>query len=188
MSDLKKLKLRHRLSKAARSGVGNMSRKRTRAGLLAVALGFTASVVAAPPAPPTTKAASASAIVHHRWFQVGSASWYGGKFQGKKTANGEHFDMNALTCAHRSLPMGSWVRVTNLRNQKTVFLRVNDRGPVAANLIMDLSYAAAQKLGIDGLGKVKVETVNDPEMAKELVASLPAAEPMPWSVARGLGR
>ena len=98
--------------------------------------------------------------------------------------------MNSLTCAHRSLPLGSWVRVTNLHNEKSVFLRVNDRGPVAESLILDLSYAAARKLGINGLGKVKVEEVapNDPQMAQQLVAMVRPTDPPKWPVARGMGR
>jgi rare lipoprotein A len=109
-----------------------------------------------------------------RWFQVGQASWYGRTFQGKKTANGEAFDMNGLTCAHRSLPLGSWVRVTNLKNRQSVFVRVNDRGPVAENRVVDLSMAAARAVGLRGVGKVKLEPVlgNDPQMARELVAQL----------------
>jgi rare lipoprotein A len=112
------------------------------------------------------------------WYQVGRASWYGKQFQGRKTANGERFDMNALTCAHRSLPLGSWVRVTNLHNKKTVFLRVNDRGPVPESLVLDLSYAAAQKLGIAGLAQVRIDKVNpaDPQVAEEMVSAL---GPMP---------
>jgi rare lipoprotein A len=107
-------------------------------------------------------------------FQIGQASWYGPHFQGKKTANGEAFDMNSLTCAHRSLPLGSWVRVTNLKNRKTIFVRVNDRGPVPENRVVDLSYAAARAVGLAGIGKVKLEAVRggDPEMARDLVAHL----------------
>ncbi len=83
--------------------------------------------------------------------------------------------MYALTCASRTLPLGTWVRVTNLHNKKTVFLRVNDRGPMATSLVMDLSYGAAQKLGIDGLGKVRIEPISptDPLLARQLVAQLP---------------
>ncbi len=83
--------------------------------------------------------------------------------------------MFAMTCAHRTLPLGTWVRVTNLFNKKTVFLRVNDRGPVAPSLIVDLSYAAAKRLGLAGLGKVKIEVVSpsEPKQATELVAQLP---------------
>jgi rare lipoprotein A len=82
--------------------------------------------------------------------------------------------MFALTCAHRSLPLGSWIRVTNLRNHKSIFVRVNDRGPVPENRVVDLSYAAARAVGIRGLGKVKLEPVRDgnPELAKELMAQL----------------
>ena len=108
------------------------------------------------------------------WFEVGMASWYGPHFQGKKTANGESYDMNELTCAHRSLPLGSWIRVTNLKNRRTVFVRVNDRGPVPENRVVDLSYAAAQAVGLAGIGKVKLEAVRggDPELERELVAQL----------------
>lgn len=108
------------------------------------------------------------------WFEVGMASWYGPHFQGKKTANGESFDMNELTCAHRSLPLGSWVRVTNLKNQRSVFVRVNDRGPVTEGRVVDLSFAAAKAVGLRGVGKVKLEPVRggDPKMAEALVAQL----------------
>jgi len=186
MSILNSVKLRQRIS----SG-GNVSTKRARASLLAVALGLTVTVVASPPSSkPGSSSIPATATTKHRWFQTGKASWYGGTFQGRKTANGERFDMNSLTCAHRSLPLGSWVRVTNLHNEKSVFLRVNDRGPVAESLILDLSYAAARKLGINGLGKVKVEEVaaNDPQITQQLVAMVRPVDPPKWPVARGLGR
>jgi rare lipoprotein A len=180
-------KSRERLS----SG-GKIGRNRKRVSLLVVALGLTATVVASP-APKVSNATPGTATAvtpPHHWFQVGKASWYGGSFQGRKTANGERFDMNALTCAHRSLPLGSWVRVTNLHNHKTAFLRVNDRGPVPQSLIVDLSYAAAQRLGITGLGKVRMDRVNpeDPQIAEELVASLPPMDAPKWSVAKDLGR
>jgi rare lipoprotein A len=186
MSILNSSKLRHRISSR-----GNVGRKRTRASLLAVALGLTITVVASPPSPAKSTASSPSnSSAKKHWFQIGKASWYGGSFNGRKTANGERFDMNSLTCAHRSLPLGSWVRVTNLHNEKTVFLRVNDRGPMAESLIVDLSYAAARKLGISGLGKVKVEPVspNDPQMAQQFVAALKPMDQPKWPVARGLGR
>ena len=186
MSILNSSKLRHRISSR-----GNVGRKRTRASLLAVALGLTITLVASPPSPAKSSASSTSnSSAKKHWFQIGKASWYGGSFNGRKTANGERFDMNSLTCAHRSLPLGSWVRVTNLHNEKTVFLRVNDRGPMAESLIVDLSYAAARKLGISGLGKVKVEQVspNDPQMAQQLMAALKPIDPPKWPVARGMGR
>jgi rare lipoprotein A len=96
------------------------------------------------------------------------------RFQGHTTANGEPFNMYALTCAHRSLPLGSWIRVTNLRNHKSIFVRVNDRGPVPDDRIIDLSYAAARAVGIHGLAKVKLEPVRggDPKLAQELLAQL----------------
>jgi rare lipoprotein A len=99
----------------------------------------------------------------HHWYQIGRASWYGKLFQGQPTASGEDFDMNAMTCAHRSLPMGSLVKVTNLRNHKSVVLRVNDRGPVPQNRIIDLSYAAARFLGFGGRGTapVRVELISE---------------------------
>jgi rare lipoprotein A len=104
---------------------------------------------------------------HHSWFEVGKASWYGGKFNGRRTALGERFDMNALTCAHRTLPLGSWLRVTNLRNKRSTFVRINDRGPVSESLMVDLSYAAARKLGISGLGTVKIEKVSRETVLRE---------------------
>ncbi len=108
------------------------------------------------------------------WYEVGKASWYGRRFQGHRTAGGESFDMNALTCAHRSLPLGSWVRVTNLKNRKSVFVRVNDRGPVPDDRIVDLSYAAARAVGLAGVGKVRLEMVHygDPELSRALVAQM----------------
>jgi rare lipoprotein A len=82
--------------------------------------------------------------------------------------------MNELTCAHRSLPLGSWVRVTNLKNSRTVFVRVNDRGPVTEGRVVDLSFAAAKAVGLAGIGKVKLEPVRggDQKMAEALVAQL----------------
>ncbi|HMG01783.1 MAG TPA: septal ring lytic transglycosylase RlpA family protein [Edaphobacter sp.] len=152
---------------------------------LFVALGVSASAndPGTPIAPPTTtpvkksvetKPAPAQQSKVRRWFQIGTASWYGRYFQGKQTANGESYDMNALTCAHRSLPLGTWLRVTNLRNRKSIFVRVNDRGPLPEDRIVDLSYGAAKAVGITGLGKVKLEKLRpgDPEMAKQLIAQL----------------
>jgi rare lipoprotein A len=99
----------------------------------------------------------------HHWYQIGRASWYGMLFQGQPTASGENFDMNAMTCAHRSLPMGSLVKVTNLRNHRSVVVRVNDRGPVPQNRVIDLSYAAARFLGFGsrGTAPVRLELISD---------------------------
>jgi rare lipoprotein A len=102
-----------------------------------------------------------TAIPHHRhWIQFGRASWYGRPFQGQTTASGEPFDMNSLTCAHRSLPLGASVLVTNLRNHRSVLCRVNDRGPVPESRVIDLSYAAAKILGFRGLAPVRLDLVD----------------------------
>ena len=87
--------------------------------------------------------------------QVGLASWYGAE-SGGKTASGEEFDMNQLTAAHRSLPLNSKIKVTNLRNGRAVILRVNDRGPNVAGRVLDVSRAAAERLGFVGSGKTPV--------------------------------
>jgi rare lipoprotein A len=163
---------------------GKKGYQRTRVGVLAVTLGLTASLAASPTvkrenAPVPNNPPSGKTVVKRHWFQIGKATWYGAKFNGRKTADGETYDMYAMTCAHRTLPLGSWVRVTNLKNRKSTFLRVNDRGPVPLNRILDLSYAAAQKLGMGGLAKVRVEEVNptDPELAEQMVAQLKMDDP-----------
>ncbi len=91
----------------------------------------------------------------------GVASWYGTKFHGRRTSSGEPYDMYAMTAAHKTLPLPSYLRVTNLQNGHTVVVRVNDRGPFHPNRIVDLSYAAARKLGITatGTGLVEVEAI-----------------------------
>jgi rare lipoprotein A len=89
----------------------------------------------------------------------GLASWYGQQHQGLKTASGETFDMNKLTAAHRTLPFGTRLRVTNVENGKSVVVRVNDRGPHVAGRVLDLSYRAAQALGMTGAGVARVEVV-----------------------------
>lgn len=91
--------------------------------------------------------------------RVGIASWYGSDFHGRKTANGEIYDMNALTAAHKTLPLPSYAYVTNQRNNRTVLVRINDRGPYAGNRIIDLSRATARALGTEqsGLAKVRVQ-------------------------------
>ena len=93
--------------------------------------------------------------------QTGNASWYGPGFHGRKTSNGERFDMNTMTAAHPTLPIPSYARVTNLKNGKQVIVRINDRGPFHGNRVLDVSKAAAQKLGFvhTGTAKVKVEQV-----------------------------
>jgi rare lipoprotein A len=95
--------------------------------------------------------------------QVGVASWYGPGFHGRKTASGERFDQNDLTAAHRKLPLGSEVRVTNLENGRTITVEINDRGPYAKGRVIDLSKAAARRLGMvdDGVAKVRIEATSD---------------------------
>jgi rare lipoprotein A len=96
---------------------------------------------------------------HEDWSydQTGIASWYGEEFHGRYTANGEIFDLNALTAAHKTLPMPSIVQVTNLENGRSIQLRVNDRGPYVAGRIIDVSRRAAQLLGFEAQGTAKVE-------------------------------
>ena len=90
-------------------------------------------------------------------FQEGIACWYGKDFHGKKTANGELFDMYKLTAAHLTLPFGTFVEVTNLSNGKKVIVRINDRGPYTKGRIIDLSYAAAKEIGIVEKGITRVQ-------------------------------
>ncbi len=89
--------------------------------------------------------------------QRGVASWYGQKFHGRKTSSGEIYNMHAMTAAHKTLPLPSYVRVKNLKNGRSVVVKVNDRGPFVGNRIIDLSYAAATRLGVTGPGTAQVE-------------------------------
>ena len=88
--------------------------------------------------------------------QEGIASWYGARFHGRKTANGEVYNMYAMTAAHKTLPLPSYVRVTNKANGRSVVVRVNDRGPFHGNRVIDLSYVAARKLGFHNRGTTRV--------------------------------
>ncbi|MEK0084012.1 septal ring lytic transglycosylase RlpA family protein [Benzoatithermus flavus] len=91
--------------------------------------------------------------------QVGVASWYGPGFHGRRTASGEPFDQDDLTAAHRDLPLGSEVTVTNLENGRSIVVQINDRGPYVKGRVIDLSKAAARRLGIieEGVAKVRIE-------------------------------
>jgi rare lipoprotein A len=91
--------------------------------------------------------------------QRGIASWYGKDFHGRRTANGEVYNMYGISAAHKTLPLGTHVRVTNLRNDKTIVVRVNDRGPFVRGRIIDLSYGAAKKIGLVGPGTAPVDIV-----------------------------
>jgi rare lipoprotein A len=107
-----------------------------------------------------------------KYVETGISSWYGPKFHGKKTANGETYDMNALTAAHRTLPLPSVVRVINLKNGRSLHLRVNDRGPFARGRIIDVSRRASQLLGFQraGTARVRVEIVADESQRLKLAA------------------
>ncbi len=108
----------------------------------------------------------------YSYSEVGTASWYGKDFHAKKTANGEKYDMNSLTAAHRTLPLPSIVKVTNLENGRSLVLRVNDRGPYAKSRIIDVSKRASQLLGFytQGTTKVRVEVME--KESKALKAAL----------------
>ena len=96
-----------------------------------------------------------------------TASWYGSKFHGKRTANGEKFNMYAMTAAHKTLPLSSYVEVTNLKNNRTVIVRINDRGPFNSSRVMDLSYAAAKELGISGTGSVEIKPLASIQLSRK---------------------
>jgi rare lipoprotein A len=111
---------------------------------------------------------------HHHPYQVGTASWYGEYFEGRATASGEPYNMHDLTAAHPTLPLGSWVRVTNLHNGRVVYVRINDRGPIVPGRIIDLSYGAAQVLHFQnkGLQQVRLDLASPREAAPEQLAML----------------
>jgi rare lipoprotein A len=119
---------------------------------------------------------------------VGMASWYGDDFHGRYTANGEIFDMNSISAAHKTLPLPSYVRVTNLQNHKSLVVRVNDRGPYVGDRVIDLSVRSAQLLGFHGhgLAKVQVDYIgraplagsDDTKLAATLREGVPAAAPV----------
>ena len=108
---------------------------------------------AAAPGPAASSAPAAPAA----GTEQGKLAWYGSKFAGRKTASGQRYDPNALTMAHKTLPFGTKVKVTNLANQRSVVLRVNDRGPTQADRIGDVSHAAAKRLGMVRAGVIDAE-------------------------------
>ena len=121
---------------------------------------------ASPPSGPPP-AVERQPAVPGQYIEEGIASWYGAPFDGRRTSNGEIYDMHDFTAAHRTLPFGSMVRVTNLRNGKQTEVRINDRGPFVANRIIDLSYSAAQAIGMVGTGTapVRLEVTGGPNPA-----------------------
>lgn len=110
--------------------------------------------------------------------ETGIASWYGEKFHGHLTSNGEVYDMFEMTAAHKSLPLPTFARVTNLDNGKSVVVRINDRGPFHEDRVIDLSYAAAHRLDIlqQGTGRVKVEAITPPAPASHIAQQNAAAQ------------
>jgi rare lipoprotein A len=125
---------------------------------LIVAVAFAASLLAVPAPETNVPSQAAEAPI---WTQNGKVSWYGPGFHGRRTANGEIFDTNEMTMAHRSLAFGSKVRVTNLDNGRSIVVRVNDRGPYVGGRIADLSHAAASRLGFieDGVVHARIELI-----------------------------
>jgi rare lipoprotein A len=131
--------------------------------------------IAKVPSSPETEQAPSIVVIpapsQPTMMETGLASWYGPKFHGKRTASGEVFNHEKFTAAHRTLPWGSRVKVTNLANGKSVDVRINDRGPFGKGRIIDVSRAAARALGMVGRGitTVRVECLSDSEISNELV-------------------
>jgi rare lipoprotein A len=121
-----------------------------------------------------SKSGSRAKTIRHQPYQVGTASWYGEYFEGRPTASGEPYNMHDLTAAHPTLPLGSWVRVTNLHNGRVVYVRINDRGPIIPGRIIDLSYGAAQVLNFQnkGLQQVRLDLASPREAAPRQLAML----------------
>jgi rare lipoprotein A len=152
------------------------------AGLIATATGAISQEAKLTPNPSINNTSAVSpktttkASKKPRWSQIGEASWYGPHFQGRPTANGESFDTNMLTCAHRDLPLGSWVRVTNLHNHRTVVVRVNDRGPMVDGRIVDLSHQAMAAISANGLAYVRLDLISQEEATKSMIINIPTVE------------
>lgn len=126
-----------------------------------------AGCAGSPTPPPSTEPGSPRPYqVMGKWYrpmaeadgfsQTGIASWYGKKFHGRKTANGETYDMYGISAAHKTLPLGTWVEVENRDNDRRLKVRINDRGPFVAGRVIDLSYGAAKRLGVVGPGTARV--------------------------------
>lgn len=128
---------------------------------LGAAQGPNSSEASSTPNIPTKKPENRKQATRKAPYQVGTASWYGEYFEGKPTASGENYDMFDLTAAHPTLPLGTYVRVTNLHNGRAVVVKVNDRGPIVPGRIIDLSYGAARVLKFEhkGLQRVRLDLV-----------------------------
>ncbi len=100
--------------------------------------------------------------------EKGTATWYGKNFHNQRTSSGEHYNMYAMTAAHRTLPLHSYVKVTNLRNRRSVVVRINDRGPFHSSRLIDLSYAAARGIGLlpAGMAQVEIQTTSTPKIQR----------------------
>ncbi len=112
---------------------------------------------------------------NHRPYEVGTASWYGSYFDGRTTASGEAYNMYDLTAAHPTLPLGTWVRVTNLHNGRRIYVRINDRGPIVPGRIIDLSYGAAEALQFKhkGLQRVRLDLATPKEQLQQIAMLQP---------------
>ena len=134
-------------------------------------------------AKPAPSSVPITAVTNHQAkpkpYQIGTASWYGEDFDGKPTASGEPYDMYDMTAAHLTLPLGSYVRVTNLHNGKAVVVRVNDRGPIVAGRIIDLSYGAAVALQFQqkGLQRVRLDLIQDKGAPKPVYQTVAVNHP-----------
>ncbi|TKC89796.1 septal ring lytic transglycosylase RlpA family protein [Trinickia terrae] len=151
----------------------NAAAMRTQAG---APLGYGDALTSIPAAAPKPSLADAKPLDAgpdvSDFHQTGRASWYGTKFHGRKTASGERYNMNALTAAHKTLPLGAFVRVTNMTNNKSVVVKINDRGPYIRGRVLDVSYAAARLLGLSkaGTARVKMEGLSQQEAKAEQTA------------------
>lgn len=140
-----------------------MARERALAVVLSVVfLSAACAVREVPMAPVVSLPAASTPVPGELYRETGIASWYGRELHGRKTASGETFDMFGISAAHRILPLGATIRVTNLENFKSIQVRVNDRGPFVGNRVLDLSYGAAKELGFvaQGTMRVKIETLD----------------------------
>ncbi len=121
------------------------------------------------------------------WTETGIASWYGVPYDGRRAASGEIFDTKKLTAAHRTLPFDTWVEVTNLENHKRVEVRINDRGPFVDGRIIDLSFAAADRIDVvrPGTAKVRLKVIRAPKIEDAASAAAPAVAPAVFCVQAG---
>lgn len=119
----------------------------------------------------------------YNYDETGIASWYGPNFHAKETANGEVFDQNGVTAAHKTLPMPCFVRVTNLENGRSIIVRINDRGPYVASRIIDLSRRSAQLLGVEGRGTAKVRVQILAEDSRALAAKMRSGQAVDFASA-----